>query len=96
MWFRKTRTNAANQSNKIKGGITISNESSGVSDIESLVLDKILNKLESIDNKVDNNTIQINKINDCMKTHKKAFKIYVENNGVKTEVKKIISKMLKD
>lgn len=82
-----TNNNVANQKNSLKGGININVEK----DVNSLIGVLIGIKQSISDLKQD----QL-KNNEDTKLLKKAFGIYVENNGVEPHVKKIVKELLED
>lgn len=91
MWkWRKSRTNtnASNQSNKVKGGINITMEAK---DRTSLI--DILMQIKQEMSDLRQNQL---KNHEDTKSLKKAISIYVENNGVKPAIKKVVKELLQD
>lgn len=95
MWkWTKQKTNVTNQSNRggkqtntIKDGININIEK----DRDSLI--KILINIKEEISLLKQDGI---KFHDDLLSLKKAFSIYVENNGVKPEIKKIVKELLRN
>lgn len=83
-----TNTNLANQKNVIKDGISINIEKD---DRDSLI--EILVGIKQSMSDLRQNQLQNH---EDTKLLKKAISIYVENNGVKPEIKKIVKNLLQD
>lgn len=84
----KTNNNASNQSNKIKGGININ--------LEAKDRDSLIEILIGIKQSVSDLRQDQLRNHEDTKALKKALSIYVENNGVKPSVKKIVKELLQD
>lgn len=99
MWFRfrsnrnrnkdNKQVNVANQKNNVKGGINI-NATPGTSSFEQL----IISKLENIETKIDKHAMYIRENFESIHKLRQGLNIYVQNNGVKPEIKKIVSDIL--
>lgn len=82
-----TNNNGANQKNNIKGGVNVNIEKDR---------DSLINVLIGIKQSMSElRQAQLQNHEDT-RLLKKAISIYVENNGVKPTVKKVVKELLKD